>query len=161
MVLCLEKFKASQIQGYIRAIGYLIEQGADVNAITQNDNNTPLSLAVIVENEFSARELLKAPEIDLSMKSKFHDKMLSPLELARKLGMASGTAAKIIHMLENVQQVQEQFRTQARKQAYTEAIAISGAQLTRLGAGSLAKTLAPADIQLIIIKSKCERYIKN
>ena len=167
--------------GYTQIIKYLIEQGADVNAAAYPNaatyryigqggdvsNVSPLFEAIesfaVIPMHYDldlVRELLKAPEIDLNIKSRYKSFYyeileLTPLELARRHYYFQ--QAEIVRMLEKVQQVQAEIRQQARQQAwqqarrqlYEKAIALAGAQLPRAGAESPAKTLSPADIQRI------------
>ena len=139
-----EVLNPNQKRGIEHIATYLIEQGADVNATIPVTNETPLFLAIIMGNIALVQELLKAPEIDLNIKSKFGDEMLTPLELATAMD-----ADKIIDLLEKAQQVQEQAREKAHTESCKEAAALAEAGLHRAGAKSPARRLKPAHIQRI------------
>ena len=125
----------------------------DVNATTYDDNDTPLFEAIFANNDIDVRELLKSPQIDLTIKTKFLDKILTLSDAAKRMMGYMGRDPAILHMIEQVLQVQAEIRQQAwqqaRQQIYGEAIALATAQLPRAGVGSPAKVLSPADIEQI------------
>lgn len=148
----LEDFNSKQKQGINQVIGYLMAQGADVNAASPNSKRTPLFEAVFKGNPSIVHALLKSPEINFNIKSFYFGSMLTPIELARKLlrelhvrGFYKASDQNMVDLLDRAQQAQTQAYTESRR----EAVALARAQLPRLGAGSPARTLTSDDLQHI------------